>query len=182
MIEDESLEDLLKAAADGDEAAFARLYAATSPRLFAVVRRIVVRREWAEEVLQEVYITLWDRAGDYRPDKGAPMTWISTIGRNRALDRCRRERRRPPLESDDAWEAVADPDPSPLDWALAGAEARRLQRCLDLLNEGPRACIMMAVCEGYTHEELAERLGSPIGTVKSWIRRGLKRLKDCLER
>ncbi|MCG8356801.1 MAG: sigma-70 family RNA polymerase sigma factor [Kiloniellales bacterium] len=178
---DPPLAALLAATAAGDEAAFGRLYAATSPRLFAVILRIVVRRDWAEEVLQEVYLTIWDRAGDYCPDRGAPMAWLTTIGRNRALDRFRRKRDELPLEAIEGSAASIDPEPSPLDWALAGAEARRLKACLDRLELRQRDCIVMAMVEGYSHSELSSRFDCPLGTVKSWIRRGLQRLKLCLE-
>ena len=182
MAEDPSLAELLAATAAKDEEAFGALYEATSARIFAVVLRIVTRRDWAEEVLQEVYITIWERADAYRPEKGAPMAWLTTIGRNRALDRLRRRRNEVPLEVIEGTESCVDPAPSPLDWSIAGAEARRLKACLDALEARQRDSILMAMVEGYTHSELASRFDCPLGTVKSWIRRGLQRLKVCLER
>ena len=182
MVEDLSLEELLAATAARDERAFGALYRATSARVFAVVLRIVTRRDCAEEVLQESYITVWSRAGDYRPEKGAPMAWLTTIGRNRALDRLRRRRPEVPLDGVEGTESWADPEPSPLDWSIASAEAQRLKACLDGLEARQRDAITLAMIEGYTHSELASRFDCPLGTVKSWIRRGLQRLKVCLER
>ena len=176
---EETLAALLAATAQGDRAAFARLYQATSAKLFGVTVRILMRRSLAEDVLQEVYVRIWDRASDYRPDKGAPMTWMITIARNRAIDALRRDRPTMPIDSP-AFEEPADPERSPFDWALAGEEARRLRGCLDLLEADHRRLILLAYCEGHTQEDLARRTGRPLGTVKSWLRRGLARLRDCL--
>ena len=182
MDQQPSPSSLLTAVAGGDERAFATLYTATSGKLFGVILRILNRRDWAEEVLQEAYMKLWRSAADYRPEKGAPITWMTAIARNSAIDRRRRERGELSLDAVPDRDEWPDPDPSPLDWAIAGAEARRLKACLDELEPPQRDCIVMAMCEGYTHQELAERLDTPLGTIKSWIRRSLARLKDCLER
>lgn len=182
MDQDSSLPALLTATAGGDEKAFAALYNATRGKLFGVILRILSRRDWAEDVLQEAYVKIWRSAADYRPDKGAPITWMTAIARNSAIDRRRRERGELPLDAVADRDEWPDPEPSPLDWAIAGAEARRLMACLDELEAPQRDCIVMAMCEGYTHQELAERLDTPLGTIKSWIRRSLARLKDCLER
>ena len=176
------LADLIRATAAGDQKAFERLYAETSPRLFAIVLRLCRRRDWAEEVLQEVYLSIWDHAGDYRPERGAPMAWLATIGRNRALDRLRRQRPETSIDAVEGSGQWADPEPGPLDWALAGAQARRLKYCLDQLDDLQRSCILMAMIEGYTHGELARRLETPLGTIKSWLRRGLQRVRECIER
>ena len=178
----ETLDGLLGAIAAGDQSAFQRLYAATSAKLFGVIVRIVGRRDVAEEVLQDTYLAIWDHAGDFRTERGSPIAWMAAIGRNRALNRRRGERETVSLDDPDgapmlADDAVAGAD---LDWAGAGADARRLHGCLESLEEGPRSCIVMALVEGYTHQELVKRLDCPLGTVKSWIRRGLSRLKDCL--
>lgn len=174
---------LLAAAAGGDEAAFKELYRLSGAKLFGIVLRIVRRRAAAEEILQEVYVRIWDHAGDYRPDKGSPMTWMIAIARNRALDWQRNDRARGgelPIDEAPGRDAWADPEPDPLDWAMAREDARALHDCLERLEEEPRTCLVLAYCEGYTHDELSERLGRPLGTVKSWIRRGQARLKDCL--
>ncbi len=178
-----SPEELLIAAADGERAAFARLYVATSPQLFALALRIVGERAAAEEVLQDAFISIWRHAVDFRPEKGSAMAWLATIVRNRALDRRRRARPETPMSlvPDAVQAGWADPGPDPQTALLASAEARRLAGCLETLDEGPRSAIRLAYYEGLTHEELAARLSTPLGTIKSWIRRGLLRLKSCLE-
>jgi len=177
-----ALQDLLGAVAAGDQAAFQSLYQATSAKLFGVVLRLVARRDLAEEVLQETYLRIWDRAADYRSERGSPMAWMMTIGRNRAIDCRRRLWRERPFHSDDEAVARPDPAPDPLDWAIAGAEARRVELCLEQLDKAQRDCLVLAICDGLTHDELSRRLERPLGTVKSWMRRGLDRLKLCLER
>ncbi len=178
----ESLETLLRATARGDRPAFARLYGMTSAKLFGVSLRILKRRDWSEDVLQEVFLRIWNNAAAYRPEKGSPMTWMITIARNRALDWHRRARAEPRLDEAAEPDLQAHPNPAPLDWTLAGAETREIKRCLDELDTEPRDCIVLAFVEGYTHQELAQRTNRPVGTVKSWIRRGLGRLKECLQR
>ena len=182
MAEPAPLTDLLRATAAEDREAFGRLYAATSAKLFGVVLRIVQRRDWSEEILQETYLRIWQHAQDFRPEKGRPMTWMITIARNRALEWRRRDKGEASLEDSGGAEELAAPNPGPLDWALAGVEARMLQNCLGELVAEQRDCIVLAYCEGYTHQELSARMTRPIGTVKSWIRRGLHLLKDCIER
>lgn len=178
----DTLETLLGSVAAGDQGAFQRLYAAASGKLFGVIVRIVGRRDVAEEVLQDTFLAVWDHAGDYRAERGSPIAWMAAIARNRALNRRRSERETVSLDDPDGAPVLADDGATDvdLDWAGAGADGRRLQGCLESLEEGPRTCIVLALVEGYTHEELVKRLGSPLGTVKSWIRRGLARLKDCL--
>jgi RNA polymerase sigma-70 factor, ECF subfamily len=176
-----SLTLLLAATAARDQRAFTNLYAASSAKLYGVVVRILRDREQANEVLQEVYLRIWQHAADYRPEKASPMTWMIAVARNGALDR--RRRRRPELPLDDIAE-LEDLDgdrSSPLDGVI-GAQARALGHCLGELESRQRQCVLLAYTEGYTHAELAERLDCPLGTVKSLIRRGLLRLKECLER
>lgn len=178
----ETLNTMMSAVAAGDQDAFQRLYAATSGKLFGVVLRIVGHRDVAEEVLQDTYLAIWDHAGEYRAERGSPIAWMATIGRNRALNRRRRERDTVSLDDPTSppVPAEAPGDIADLDWAGTGADARRLHGCLESLDEGPRSCILLAMVEGYTHQELAKRLDSPLGTIKSWIRRGLANLKSCL--
>lgn len=180
--ESPDLAGLLSAAAVGDRNAFSLLYANSSAQLFAVVLRILKRRSWAEEVLQDAYIAIWTHAGSYAPERGSAMAWMIAIARNRAIDVYRRERTRPnlghPADLDD-WIA---PDANPLDHVDAGDDARALWHCLGALDEKQRDSILLAYRDGYTHAEIAARLDSPLGTIKSWIRRGQVRLKMCLER
>lgn len=175
------LEDLLLAVAGGERDAFAALYRASAPQLFALALRILKRRDAAEEVLQEAFVNVWRHAVDYRPERGTAMGWMATIVRNRALDRLRRARPETPLEAAPERHSWADPAPDPLASATMSESARRLDTCLEQLEEGPRHAIRLAYYEGLTHEALSARLGAPLGTVKSWVRRGLIRLKTCLE-
>jgi len=142
------LRQLIAKVARRDRQAFAELYDATAPQLFGVALRIIRRRDLAEEVLQESFVVVWERAGDYSAARGAPLTWLTTIV---------------------------------LQGADRGAELGALQRCLDELEVEPRRAVLLAYAYGLTHEELAAHLGAPIGTVKSWVRRSLARLKRCLE-
>ena len=125
-------------------------------------------------------MTIWRRAKDYRPDLGPALPWITVILRNKCLDRLRREKRLQPLDESAAADRP-DEGPSPLEGAMASDDARRLKRCVEELDTDQRKSIELAYYGGLTHEELAARLAAPLGTVKSWIRRGLQRLKRCLE-
>lgn len=178
----EELGDLLSRTAGGDAAAFAELYRASSPQLFALAVRMLKRRDLAEEVLQEAFVSIWSKAGRYDPAKGSPLTWMASIVRNRALDRLRARRPEQPIDEEERAAEWADPAPSPLDAALQSADARALWECMKILEEGPRDAILRVYYEGLTHQELAARTGIALGTIKSWVRRGLVRLKGCLER
>jgi RNA polymerase sigma-70 factor (ECF subfamily) len=174
------LVDLLRRVTAGDRAAFAELYDRTSPQLFGVALRILRQKEWAEDVLQESFVAIWQRAGDYDPAKGAAMTWLMTILRHRAIDALRRGARQP--------ERLAEPEEAllalvagPADSADRGSELRALQNCLAELGTPQRDAMLMVYAYGLTQEELAARIATPLGTVKSWIRRSLERLKKCLD-
>ncbi len=173
-------DQMLIACQGGDREAFSGLYRIASPQLFGLALRILRRRDWAEEALQECFVTVWRRAGDYKPDLGPAMPWITVILRNKCLDRLRREKPLQPLDESAAAERP-DEGPSPLEGAMANAEARRLKGCVDELEGEQQRSIQLAYYEGLTHEELAKRMAAPLGTVKSWIRRGLQRRKKCLE-
>jgi RNA polymerase sigma-70 factor (ECF subfamily) len=159
-----------------DTDALALVYGRTSARLLAVLLRLVRRRDLAEEILHDVYLRVWDRAGAYDPAKGSAMAWLVAIARNAALDHLRRHRREVPLEADEG-EGPADP----FDLAQSSAARRALAACLDELEPEPRRCVILAYRTGLTYDDLACRLGRPVGTVKSWIRRSLLRLRACLE-
>jgi RNA polymerase sigma-70 factor, ECF subfamily len=172
------LQQLIRASARRDRAAFAALYARTSSKLFAIALRIMRQREWAEDVLQESFVGVWQRAGDYDPARGSAIGWLVTIVRHCAIDQQRRRGRRPEGRSapEEVLTALAAPDS-----ADSAAGLRALQRCLDELDQQPRRAVLLAYCYGLTREELAARLGVPLGTVKSWLRRSLERLQKCLE-
>jgi RNA polymerase sigma-70 factor (ECF subfamily) len=181
------LADLLHACAQGREAAFQALYEEVSPQLFALLLRILKRRDLAEEALQDAFVSVWRNAGSYSAEKGAPMTWLVSICRYRALDSLRRRRREvsiePMLESEAEEGAGLAEFASPAaDTDLVSkAEQRRLDDCLKRLNDGQQRSLKLAYFDGCTHEEIATSLQAPIGTVKSWVRRGLEGLKRCLE-
>lgn len=178
------LTDLLHACAQGRQAAFQELYRETAPQLFAVLVRILRRRDLAEEALQDALLSVWRNAGSYAADKGAPMTWLVSICRYRALDMLRREKREVSLDperEDLEADAVSAQETDAAGTSVSKAEERKLEECMGRLNDGQRRSVRLAYVDGCTHEEIAARLGSPVGTVKSWVRRGLESLKRCLE-
>jgi len=175
------LVELLARCALRDREAFAALYDATSAKLFSVIQRILGQEAVAEETLQEVYLNIWQRAGDYHAGKGQPMTWLISVARYRAIDALRSQQRRVPDGSHDAVDTLEERSSGPQKLAQQAGEAVALDECLDQLADERRQCLQLAYCEGYTHEELSQRLGSPIGTIKSWIRRSLLAVRDCLE-
>jgi len=181
------LADLLHGVAQGRQAAFQELYGLVSPQLFATLLRILKRRDLAEEALQDALLSVWRNAGSYSAEKGAPMTWLVSICRYRALDALRRQRREVSLEpmlegvEDGTAELAGLVDESADSDFISKAEERVLDDCMGRLNDGQRSSLKLAYFDGCTHEEIAASLRSPIGTVKSWVRRGLESLKRCLE-
>lgn len=176
------LAGLLAECALGKQAAFAELYRVTSPKLFGVAIRMLRRRDWAEDVLQECYLSIWTHAADYSVAKSAPLTWMMSIVRNRCLDWLRR----PHVEGgsdeyDIMVEAWSDEARGPLERLLAAADASALARCLEQLESKQRQTIALAFFHGLSHSELAAHMRQPLGTVKTWVRRGLERLKGCLD-
>ena len=174
-----ALAALLHRAADGDTAAFRMLYDRTSAKLFGVIVRILVERGEAEDVLQEVYVTVWRKAAEFDAGRASPITWMATIARNRAIDRFRARAVRPAVNLDQAAD-VADAAAAAPDLIDAGRDAARLRAALDGLDPRHAAIIRSAYFEGLTYEALSAREGIPVGTLKSWVRRGLIRLKAAL--
>jgi RNA polymerase sigma-70 factor (ECF subfamily) len=174
------LSELIGNIARRDRTAFAALYDATAAQLFGVALRILHRRDLAEEALQESFVAVWERAGDYSPVRGAPMAWLVTIVRHRAIDQLRRSGSRAEDRST-SEEAVLGLAAGAGSSADRSAELGALQRCLDEIEAQPRRAVLLAYAYGLTHQEIAARLGAPIGTVKSWVRRSLERLKRCLD-
>jgi RNA polymerase sigma-70 factor (ECF subfamily) len=177
------LDELLQGCANRDKAAFARLYRLTSAKLFALAVRILKEQSIAEECLQEAYIRIWQQAGRFDAKRAGAMTWMVTIVRHGAIDMLRRGERRYEQQhvdiADDLMEATSAASASndPLQQVHFGD----IQRCMETLKEQQRDCLGLAYFEGLTHEEVANRMALPMGTVKTWIRRGLAQLKQCLE-
>jgi RNA polymerase sigma-70 factor (ECF subfamily) len=172
---------LLRLVAQGDRPALAALYAQASPQLLGLVIRMLHRRDIAEEVLHDAFLRIWHNAATFAPTLGSPMTWMTVIVRNAALDRLRRARREVSLDALPDYEERADERPDPFQQMIGTAEGRALAECLKTLETDQRSCLMLAYWHGLTHEELAQRLQRPLGTVKSWVRRSLLRLRQCLE-
>jgi RNA polymerase sigma-70 factor (ECF subfamily) len=177
----EALRAAMVRLADGDSAALEEIYAATRVKLFGICLRILGDRKEAEDALQDVYVNLWQRADRYDPQRASPISWLATFARNRAIDRLRTGKVRGgavPVE-----EAAPLPDETPLaDALLIDAERdAQIHQCLTGLDENAQTYIRAAFFEGYTYAELAERADVPLGTMKSWIRRGLQKLRACLE-
>jgi RNA polymerase sigma-70 factor, ECF subfamily len=176
----DTLQDLIARCALRDQAAFVALYEATSANLFGVALRILKTRQRAEEVLQDGFVKIWQRAGDYDLNRGAPMTWMINIVRNQALDACRRADFRAQQNAIPLDDSLPDHADGPAEEAIMNDELARLRRCLQLLGEEQRACLLLVHHEGYTPAEVARRKRLPLGTVKTWIRRGLIRLRECM--
>ena len=187
---DRTLIDLLGRIADGQlpraqrEDAFKRVYDLTSPKLYGIALRVVRNREWAEDVLQEAYLNVWRVADTYRTSLSPPLAWMGVIARSRALDFLRRRRAErldvsEPLEGNDA---EADDAGGPMDTAQASEQAWALHECLRKLEAKQREVLSLAYLRDLSHGELAAQLQLPLGTVKTWIRRGIEQLRGCMAR
>ena len=184
------LSRLLARAGPGDRAAFATLYERTSPHLFAVVLRINRDRAQAEDILQEVYVNVWRAARSFDAAQSQPLTWLTSIARNRAIDSLRRIQTQPQMqtssgatdaENENVYDTVADASPGPLDLLSRASEARALDQCMEKLSALQRQSVALAFFQGLSHAEVAAQLRQPLGTVKSWVRRALMTLKACLQ-
>jgi RNA polymerase sigma-70 factor (ECF subfamily) len=176
-----SREALLQACAGGDRAALHGLYESTAPQLFGLALGILRSRDLAEDILQESFVLVWRHARSFDPGRGTAMAWLARIVRNQCFDLLRRRGRESPLD-EALLQKREDPGPGPAELTALSRDARRLKSCLDELEESPRRSLMLAYYEGMTFEQVAGRLNAPLGTVKSWIRRSLIRLKGCMER
>src|SRR5215467_11015697 len=176
------LMELLARTALADKKAFAELYQLSAPHLYAVALRILREAGAAEEVLQESFVNVWHHAGSYVAARSQPLTWLTSIVRNRCLDQLRRrEVETVTMDDEEDGVTVAAEGPTPLEMLLSGADARAVRACVEALDAGPKQAIALAFYQGLSHSELAKHLRQPLGTVKSWVRRGLERLKACLE-
>ena len=186
---------LLSRSGLGDRAAFATLYDRTSAHLFAVVLRINRDRAQAEDILQEVFVRVWRAAQTFDAAQSQPLTWLTSIARNRAIDSLRRQQTQPQIQSlagvdspgadpsddRDVYDTVVDDAAGPLELLSQASEARALSKCMQALNAQQRQCVALAFYDGLSHAEVAEQLRQPLGTVKSWVRRGLLALRGCLQ-
>ena len=162
-----------------DGRAFRTVYILTSVKLFGICMRICGDRQAAEDVLHEVYISVWNNAAGYQPARASPISWLATIARNRSIDWLRARRVRPTSDLSYASD-VADITPLAREQIIDAQSASALHRHLDTLEPRQRDAIRAAFFEGLTYSDLADRYGVPLGTMKSWIRRGLLRLRERL--
>jgi RNA polymerase sigma-70 factor (ECF subfamily) len=181
VVDDSTLAQLLARCALNDQTAARELYRQCAAKLFAVITRILQRTDWSEEVLQETFLAIWRHAGDYRSDRSQPMTWMTSIARHRALDR-RRGNPEPSLgeQYQPMIESIRDDTPELLERLLRLEQSAALARCMNALDANSRQAIALAYFHGLTHSEAAAQLVRPIGSVKTWIRRGLQALRECL--
>lgn len=189
QVRSRDLSRLLARTGLGDRAAFAQLYERTSAHLFAVVLRINRDRAQAEDILQEVYVTLWRAAQNFDSAQSQPLTWLTSIARNRAIDSLRRRQVEPPFqttvpgteENRDVYDMLPSDAPGPLEMLARASEARELAACMEHLSAPQRQCVALAFFDGRSHAEVAAQIGQPLGSVKSWLRRALIALKGCLD-
>ena len=170
---------LLERAAGADKAALKSIYESTSAKLYGICLRLLQDEAEAQDVLQEVYLSVWRKAASFDASRSSPITWLATIARNRSIDRLRA--RRIPAEGLEAATDTPDNRPSSFDLLEAKEDISRLRRCLEELESRARTAIRSAFLDGATYPQLAEREGVPLPTMKSWIRRGLLKLRGCLE-
>lgn len=173
--------ELLQKTATGDQLAFKKLYELTSPKLMSLCLRLMKTEALAEDVLQEGFIKVWEKAESYSSTKGKALTWMSTVIRNKGLDKLRSLKTKA-SETDIQYEGIefASPDLKPDDLENLSQDVKGLLNCLDQLKPDQRNCILLSYYYGHTHQELAEKLDKPLGTIKAWIRRGLEEIRPCL--
>ena len=184
--EDQQLIDLLDRVSRRDAPAFKQLYDLCSPKLFGLAIRVMDNRSWAEEVLQDAFLVIWRTASDYRSSLSPPIAWMGLIVRSRGLDHRRRRARQHGREThtlDDATsDSIAADTPSPMDTAQASEQAWALHQCLRQLDNRQREVVSLAYVRDLSHSELAAQLKLPLGTIKTWIRRGIEQLRVCMAR
>jgi RNA polymerase sigma-70 factor (ECF subfamily) len=179
MLTPADLVSLIAAVAKGDEAAFERLYVATRAKLYGVVLRILRRQELAEEIIQETYVKIWNSAGQFNPELASPITWMTSIARNRAIDLVRKKSEASIEEEPDAMEVAAD-SPDPLARREMTEELKRLLECVGRLEPDRQRLVLLAYYNGWSREQLAKKFAAPINTIKTWLRRSLLDIRECL--
>jgi RNA polymerase sigma-70 factor, ECF subfamily len=175
-----SLEALLAQVALGSRDAFDALYRSSANRLFGICLRVLAERSEAEDALQEVFTAVWRKAAQFDATKASAVTWLAMIARNKAIDRLRSQPARQARTRVELAEDLEDPGASPPQQAQAATERAQLENCLEQLEPRRRSLIRAAFFDGLTYEELATKIETPLGTIKSWIRRGLMQLRECL--
>lgn len=163
-----------------DRVAFDSLYQQTSAKLFGVCLRVLKNQSEAEDALQEVFIKIWDKADRFAASDLSPISWLVAVARNQAIDRIR-ERRQPSVDMDSTLNVI-DPRPDPESLAAANHERRRIQICLEELEKDRAEAVRSAYLDGESYDELANRYGVPLNTMRTWLRRSLLKLRECLER
>ncbi|HEY0489435.1 MAG TPA: sigma-70 family RNA polymerase sigma factor [Telluria sp.] len=183
-LDPQQLRAWLLAAARRDAKSFRLLYDTTSPKLFGFALRILRKRELAEEAMQESFVAIWNNAGNYDAQLAAPMTWMATIVRNKALDILRRSDSAVEVDAEqfdrEVLNAFASSEATPLEALQISSDARALAYCMSTLEGQHRQVVGMAFFHDLSHSEVAQQMAVPLGTVKTWIRRSLERLKACL--
>lgn len=178
---EDNFAELLEKCATQDQRAFKQLYQEASPKLYSLALRLLQKPELAEDVLQEAFIKIWQKAGTYNSLKGKAFTWMATVTRNTSLDKLRSLKLKS-AETNVQYEGLdfASDDLEPDHQEDLSQEMQRLRECLKQLQPSQRECILLSYYYGHTHQELSVKLNKPLGTVKAWIRRGLESLKPCL--
>jgi RNA polymerase sigma factor (sigma-70 family) len=183
-LDPQQLKTWLMAAGKRDAAAFRSLYDATSPKLFGFALRILHKRELAEEVLQESFVAIWNNAANYQSHLAAPMTWMATIVRNKAFDQLRRSDVSVEIDAEqfdsEVMNALQDPQATPIEALQLSSDAKALAWCMSALEGMHRQVVALAFYNDLSHSEVAEHMKLPVGTVKTWIRRSLEKLRTCL--
>jgi RNA polymerase sigma-70 factor (ECF subfamily) len=179
MLMQEELVQLLGAIAKGDAAAFERLYDATKAKLYGVLLRILGRPELAEEVMQETYLKVWKMADKFDPLQASPITWMVAMARNRAIDIVRK-RAEISIEEEPEAQNVASDSPSPLARREMTEELKRLLGCLGKLDPEKQRIVLLAYYSGWSREQLSTKLDIPVNTIKTWLRRSLLEIRECM--
>jgi len=170
---------LIAAVSKRDEAAFERLYIATRAKLYGVVLRILRRQDLAEEVIQETYVKVWNSAGQFNPAVSSPITWMAAIARNRAIDIVRKRGESSIEEEPEAMNIAAE-TPDPLARREMSEELKRLLECVGRLEPDRQKLVLLAYYNGWSREQLAAKFGTPVNTVKTWLRRSMMEIRACL--
>ncbi|WP_454848009.1 sigma-70 family RNA polymerase sigma factor [Rhizobium binxianense] len=179
-MESDGIAELIGRVALGDRKAFAALYNQTSPKLFSICLRILQERTEAEEVLQEVYVKIWQRAAAFSISSGTPAAWLAAIARNQSIDAIRA--RKPVADELDSAYDLEDSGLDPETLAVIKDEGRRIDTCMEELEADRAVAVKRAYVEGLSYQELADQFGVPLNTIRTWLRRSLLKLRECMER